>query len=107
MTTMKDNRYRRWYDDDPTMSLVISLLKNAPESVRKACAMLILDKAKEFGVLTDKSGFDKIIYQFRRWYDKEKNLFEAIECLRISPVNERKKITSLVIEYLQTITTTT
>ena len=44
------------------------------------------------------SAFD---YALRRWYDEEETIFEAMEYLRISPVEVQKELAFDIIEYLE------
>lgn len=91
----------RWYDQDPTLSLAISLLRNANSDVRLKCADLIIAKAKEFKVVIQSNILEKFDFTLRRWYDENPKLTEALEYLRYSNFSLRKKIALDVIEFLQ------
>ena len=39
--------YKRWYDVDPTVSLAVSLMRNANIMTQYKCADLIVQKSKE------------------------------------------------------------
>ena len=42
--------YKRWYDIDPTVSLAVSLMRNANIMTQYKCADLIVTKSKENGI---------------------------------------------------------
>ena len=91
----------RWYDKDATLSLMVSLIKNTDLNLRLECAKIILDMCKENEIFLDLNFFDNVQYSLKRWYDKEKPLFEAFEYLHAAPEDVRKKIVIDVIDFLQ------
>ncbi len=94
---------QRWYDSDPTLSLAISLLKNSSPKIKHLCSEGIIKIATENGVKLPNNFFSKINSTFKRWYDEDKELSEAMEFLRLSSVELRKKIALELIELLQHI----
>ena len=93
---------KRWYDLDPTLSLAVSLMEKADEKVQLECAYHIIDKAKDYGVkITDSDLSEAFNYLFRRWYDKNKQLHDAFEYLRIAPYDVQLGIAFDIIEKLQ------
>lgn len=92
---------KRWYDIDPTVSLAVSLLRNSDESTRKDCAEFIIKNAKNKGVVMKNNIVSAFDYALRRWYDGEETIFEAMEYLRISPVEIQKELAFDIIEYLE------
>ncbi len=94
---------QRWYDTDPTLSLAISLLKNSSEKIKKVCSDGIIKIAKENGVELPNNFLAKINNTFKRWYDEDNELSQAMEYLRLSNPNLRKKIAIELIELLQQI----
>ena len=42
--------YKRWYDVDPTVSLAVSLMRNANIMTQYKCADLIVQKSKDNGI---------------------------------------------------------
>lgn len=99
---MNTIKYSRWYDDDPTLSLAISLLKNTSEQTRRACAELVVAKAQENGLKLAANFIESVSYKLKRWYDSEKILFDAVEYLRIATEEIRKEIAHEIIQYLET-----
>ncbi len=93
--------YNRWYDIEPTLSLAISLLKNAKEETRTQCAELILELAAQNNVKLKKGFLKGLKYAMMRWYDNDKMLFDAFESLKAAPDDVRKHIALEVIEFLQ------
>ena len=93
---------KRWYDLDPTVSLSVSLMKNADEQTQIKCADYITNKAKSFGVkIKDNSINEAFNYILRRWYDKDKRIQEAFEYFRIAPLDVQKTIANELLRVLQ------
>lgn len=92
---------KRWYDIDSTVSLAVSLLRNSDELTRKDCASFIIKEAQEKGVVMKNNLVSAFDYALRRWYDDEETIFEAMEYLRISPVEVQKELAFDIIEYLE------
>lgn len=93
---------KRWYDIDPTVSLAVSLMRNANEQTQIKCADYIIDYAKERNIfLKSNSLNDAFNYILRRWYDKDKKVAEAFEYFQISPLEIKKEISLGVINFLQ------
>lgn len=92
---------KRWYDIDPTVSLAVSLLRNSDEATRKSCAGFVIKEAQEKGVVIKNSLVSAFDYALRRWYDDEETIFEAMEYLRIAPLEIQKELSFDIIEYLE------
>ena len=93
--------FKRWYDKDAALSLAISLIQSAKPEERRACAEFIIKSCREEGIDLSLNFFESLQYQMKRWYDQEKTLFEALEYLKVSPVEVRKKVVVQVIDLLQ------
>lgn len=93
--------HKRWYDLEPTVSLAISLLRNANDDLRLKCAEFIISYAKDFGILLPNDVFANFNYVLKRWYDEEKLLSEAMEYIRISPSEFKREISYKIIEFLE------
>lgn len=94
--------HKRWYDIDPTVSLAVSLLRNAAEETQAKCADFIIEKAKDSGVMLPGSSLNSAFhYILRRWYDKDKKVSEAFEYLQHAPSEVQKEISLEVINFLQ------
>jgi hypothetical protein len=93
----------RWYDSDPTLSLSISLLKNSSAKIKHICAEAIIKIAKENNIKLPNNFFSKFSISFKRWYDEDKELMQAMEYLKLSTDELRKKIALELIELLQHI----
>lgn len=92
---------KRWYDIDATVSLAVSLLRNADVQTRCECALFIIEQAQNKGVKIKNNLFSAFDYALRRWYDEEEKLFEAMEYLRIAPYEVQKEIAVDIIDFLQ------
>ena len=94
--------HKRWYDADPTVSLAISLIRNANEQTQLKCAEFIIDYAKQRNIeLKTKSLNSAFNYILRRWYDKDKTISEAFEYFEAAPIDLQKEISLDVINLLQ------
>lgn len=94
--------HKRWYDIDPTVSLAVSLMRNANVMVQYDCADLIISKSKENGVdLADNILTDAFTYVLRRWYDTDQKIAEAFEYLKCLPEDIQKEVALEIINLLQ------
>lgn len=94
--------HKRWYDVDPTVSLAVSLIRNANEKTQLKCAEFIIDYAKQREVkLKSNTLNDAFNYILRRWYDKDEKIAEAFEYFQYSPSEIQREISLEVINFLQ------
>ncbi len=92
--------YKRWYDKDPSVSLAVSFLRNANHESQILVADFLMEQFQILQITPAKSQF-KIVNLFkRRWYDFDRKLQDALECLRIAPSEIQKKLAVDVINYL-------
>ncbi len=94
---------KRWYDNDPTLSLAISLMHNESINIQVACAQIITEKAIDLGVKRENNLLDAFNYVLMRWYDEDERIAEAMEYLKAADDSVRKEVAIDVIEYLQRI----
>jgi hypothetical protein len=93
---------KRWYDIDPTVSLAVSLMRNANIMAQYKCADYIVKKSKEHGVdLSENILTDAFNYVLRRWYDTDQKIAEAFEYLKLLPDDLQKEISLDLINLLQ------
>ena len=93
---------KRWYDLDPTVSLAVSLMKNANEEIQLKCADYIVSKAKNFGVKNSENALNEAFnYILRRWYDKNIKVSHAMEYLKNAPIDVRKELALEIIDFIQ------
>jgi len=94
--------YKRWYDVDPTVSLAVSLMRNANIVTQYKCADLIVAKSKQCGLdLSENILTDAFTYVLRRWYDTDQKIAEAFEYLKAFPVDMQKEVSLDIINFLQ------
>ena len=93
--------HQRWYDKEPTLSLAVSLLRNAKDDSRSGCADMIISMAKDFGVQIPHDIFSNFNYVLNRWYDEDKKLSEALDYLKNSPEELKREIAYKMIEFLE------
>lgn len=93
---------KRWYDIDPTVSLAVSLVRNANILSQYKCADLIVEKSKSNGIdLSDNILTDAFNYVLRRWYDTDQKIAEAFEYLKLMPAELQKETALDIINLLQ------
>ena len=94
--------YKRWYDIDPTVSLAVSLMRNANIMTQYKCADLIVKKSKDNGVdLADNILTDAFTYVLRRWYDTDQKIAESFEYIKSLPEELQKEVDLDLINLLQ------
>ena len=94
--------YKRWYDVDPTVSLAVSLMRNANIMTQYKCADLIVKKSKNNGIdLVDNILTDAFTYVLRRWYDTDQKIAESFEYLKSLPDELQKEVALDLINLLQ------
>jgi hypothetical protein len=93
---------KRWYDIDPTVSLAVSLMRNANIMIQYKCANLIVEKSKENGCdFSENIITDAFNYVLRRWYDTDQKIAEAFEYLKSMPESLQKETALELINLLQ------
>ena len=93
---------KRWYDIDPTVSLAVSLMRNANIMTQYKCADLIVTKSKNNGIdLSENILTDAFNYVLRRWYDTDQKISEAFEYLKLMPDALQKETALEIINLLQ------
>ena len=94
--------YKRWYDVDPTVSLAVSLMRNANIMTQYKCADLIVKASKENGIdISENVLADAFTYVLRRWYDTDQKIAESFEYLKLLPINLQKEVALQLINLLQ------
>ncbi len=93
---------KRWYDIDPTVSLAVSLMRNAKILTQYKCADLIIGKSKDNGIdLSETIIVDAFNYVLRRWYDTDQKIAESFEYLKLMPEEIQKETALEIINLLQ------
>ena len=93
---------KRWYDIDPTVSLAVSLMRNANILAQYKCADFIINKSKENGIdLSENILTDAFNYVLRRWYDTDQKIAESFEYLKLMPEDLQKETALELIALLQ------
>ena len=94
--------YKRWYDVDPTVSLAVSLMRNANILTQYKCADLIIKTSKDNGIdLSENILTDAFTYVLRRWYDTDQKIAESFEYLKLLPLDIQKSVALEIINLLQ------
>lgn len=97
-----DNIKRRWYDEDTTVSLAVSMLEKADKPHQLKCADFIKNKSLSFEIHIETNKLeDAFNYFCKRWYDEEKEISDAFEYLKLMPFDMRKETALEIINILQ------
>lgn len=78
---------KRWYDLNPTVSMAVGLMEKAPLEKQLECADFIIEKVQGYGIKITDNDLSEFINVFRRWYDKNKQIHDALEYLKMSPTD--------------------
>lgn len=90
---------KRWYDNDATVSLAISVLRNTDLEKQIQVAKKIIEIAKAHKIeAKDVSIYVRTLR--RRWYDVDEELGTAMECFKIAPEDIQKEMAVQVINFL-------
>ena len=93
---------KRWYDIDPTVSLAVSLMRNANILTQYKCADLIIRASKDHGIDHSENILtDAFNYVLRRWYDTDQKIAESFEYLKLMPEEIQKETALEIINLLQ------
>ena len=93
---------RRWYDEDPSITLAVNLLEHSAKEVQLNCAELIKSKSQDFGIYIEANQLeDSFNYFLKRWYDEEKEISDSFEYLRLMPFELQKETSLEIIEKIQ------
>lgn len=96
------NDTKRWYDQDPTISMAISILRNTSIEHQLLVAKLLLKKQANFDPPVNQEGSKAKLFRLfsRRWYDFDDDLYNAIEFMRLMPIKVQREWAVEIIEYL-------
>lgn len=92
---------KRWYDQEPTVSLAVSLIKNSKPDVQIECAKFIKSKAQDYGVILQGNLLGAFNYVLNRWYDSDEQLCEAFGYLREADDETRRQMAIEIIAFLE------
>ncbi len=97
-----NNIKRRWYDEDPTISLAVSLLENTDKKKQLECAGFIKEKSHSFNIYIPENKLeDSFNYFCKRWYDEDKEIADGFEYLKLMPFEMQKETALEIIEKLR------
>ena len=90
---------KRWYDSETTLSLAISMLKNATPDMQDSVCEFV---TKLFEKKDIKPSDKFIVFKMfdKRWYDEKENLYVVLETLRCCTDSERREIALSIINHL-------
>ena len=99
----QEQKFKRWYDFDPTLQKVINLLKDYQDELREQSEIFL----KSIEEKVSKEAIEKF-YNFarplgggNRWYDKDPVISKTIELLRVVPQDVQKKTAEYFIKTLK------
>ena len=90
---------KRWYDKEATLSLAISMLKNASLDIQESTCELLTQKFNKMGI---KKSSKFIVFKMfdKRWYDERESVYNVLETIRCCNATQRKKIALCIIDHL-------
>ena len=87
-----NNIKRRWYDEDPAVSLAVRLLEKTDKPKQLECAKFIKEQSQSFNIYIEAYKLeDSFLYLHKRWYDEDKEISDAFEYLKLMPFDLRKE----------------
>ncbi|MEW5819395.1 MAG: hypothetical protein AB1782_04330 [Cyanobacteriota bacterium] len=95
---------RRWYDQDPTMSEAMELLRLSTDDLKGQAADYISKMQEQVAHEVIEKVYEavkKYSYEGNRWYDKDPVVLKAIELLRAAPPRIQKKAAKKLLSALQ------
>ena len=95
---------RRWYDQDPTMSEAMELLRLSTDDLKGQAADYISKMQEQVAHEVIEKVYEavkKYSYEGNRWYDKDPVVLKAIELLRVAPTHIQKKAAKKLLTALQ------
>lgn len=95
---------RRWYDQDPTMSEAMELLRLSTDDLQGQAADYINKMQEQVAHEVIEKVYEavkKYSYDGNRWYDRDPVVLKAIELLRSAPSSIQKKAAKKLLIALQ------
>ena len=90
---------KRWYDTEPTLSLAVSMLKNATSDIQDSVCSLMDMKLNELNISrTEKFIVFKVFD--KRWYDEKENVYNLLETIRNCDEEVRRKLAVCIIDHI-------
>ncbi len=89
----------RWYDNDATVSLAVSIMRNAEIDKQILAAKKIIEIAKEQYIMVKDVSIYVRTFR-RRWYDADESICKSMEYLKAAPLEIQKQIAIEVINFL-------
>jgi len=90
---------KRWYDNDATVSLAVSILRNSDLEKQVLASKKIIEHARSKNVEAKDVSFYVRTFR-RRWYDVDESLALAMEFFKESPQDVQKTLAVIVINFL-------
>lgn len=88
---------KRWYDENPKVSLAVGCLESADKALRNKLARIIIKNAMELGVSAKRPA----PALFRRWYDKDPDLCLAMEYFKNCDDVQRQVVAENIIYFIK------
>jgi hypothetical protein len=87
--------YKRWYDDDETLSKMIDALKKMNQQTRSMFALdliqILIEKQPDKDTFLEEVAKENFC-DFERWYDSDEMLHSALEMLKHVHPEEKKEL---------------
>ena len=90
---------KRWYDSEATLSLAVSMLKNATPDIQDSVCLLMDKKFEDFSISrTEKFIVFKVFD--KRWYDEKENVYNLLETIRNCDEQMQRKLAVCIIDHI-------
>ena len=89
-----DEKFRRWYDNDPILKEALELLKLQTDDKKSAAAEYIISLQEQVAQDVIERVYEltkKFSGTGNRWYDSDPVMLKAIELLRLAPPETQRK----------------
>ena len=90
---------KRWYDTEATLSLAVSMLKNATSDIQDSVCKLMDVKFKEMNIEKNEKFIMFKVFD-RRWYDEKENVYNLLETIRICDGEIQRKLAICIIDHI-------
>ena len=90
---------KRWYDSEATMSLAVSMLKNATSDMQDSVCNLMEQKFTEMNIQRNEKFIMFKVFD-KRWYDEKENIYNLLETIRLCSAVDKRKCAACIIDHL-------
>lgn len=93
---------KRWYDTEATLSLAVSMLKNATSDIQDSVCALMDLKFNEMKISRNEKFIMFKVFD-KRWYDEKENVYNLLETIRNCDKETQRKLAVSIIDHICSI----